>query len=266
MQLIAGFALAALIGLVAWWVRALSTSGAWAAFMMGGLLFGLGGLPWAVLLLTFFVSSSALSRAFARQKSLLSEKFAKGAQRDWGQVLANGGLGVVLVLAQTLYPGRGEFWLAFVGAMAAVNADTWGTELGVYNPTPPRLITDGRLVERGTSGGVSVAGYLAILGGALLVGAVAALFTPTLGFASLLAGAITAGLVGSSFDSYLGATIQAIYHCPSCQKETERHPLHSCGSETIQVRGLPWLNNDWVNLACSLAGALTMLAFGRLFF
>ncbi len=266
MQLIAGFALAALIGSIAWRVHALSVSGAWAALIMGGLLFGLGGLPWTALLLTFFVSSSALSRAFARQKSLLSEKYSKTAQRDWGQVLANGGLGVVLVLAQTLYPGRGEFWLAFVGAMAAVNADTWGTELGVFNPTPPRLITNGRLVERGTSGGISVAGYLAILGGALLVGVVAAIFTPSLRFISILAGAVVAGLAGSTFDSYMGATIQAIYHCPSCQKETERHPLHSCGSETIHIRGMPWLNNDWVNLVCSLVGALTMLAFGALFF
>lgn len=266
MQLIAGFALAALISTIAWRVRALSPSGAWVALVMGGLLFGLGGFPWAALLLTFFVSSSAFSRTFTRRKNLLSEKFSKGSQRDWAQVLANGGLGTVLVIAQTLYPGRDEFWLAFVGAMAAVNADTWGTELGVFSPAPPRLITNGRLVERGTSGGVSLLGYLAVMGGALLVGTVAALFTSGGNLLILLTGTVAAGLAGSSFDSYLGATFQAIYYCSNCQKETERHPLHSCGSKTNRVRGLPWLNNDWVNLACSLVGAFTMLIFGGLFF
>lgn len=260
MQIITGLVLAALIGIAAWRAGALSASGFWAALMVGGLLYGLGGFPWAALLLTFFVSSSALSRLFPRQKGLLVEKFAKGTRRDWGQVLANGGLGAALVVLQALFPGRSEPWLAFVGAMAAVNADTWATELGVLSPTPPRLITSGRPVERGASGGVSQAGYLAALAGSLLVGAVAAVFTPELKAGWLLVGAAAAGVLGSSFDSYLGATLQAIYRCSTCRKETERHPTHTCGGETIQVRGLAWLNNDWVNLACSLAGALSMLA------
>ena len=65
-----------------------------------------------------------------------------------------------------------------------------------------------------------------------------------------------AGLLGSLADSALGATLQAIYTCPKCQKETERHPLHSCGSPTTLAHGLSWLNNDWVNITCTLVGAL----------
>jgi len=146
--------------------------------LSGGLIFGLGGIPWAVLLLTFFISSSLLSRAFAVSKFVLAEKFAKGSRRDYGQVLANGGLGALLALLLALLPLEVWPWIAFAGAMAAVNADTWATELGVLSASPPRLITNRKVVERGTSGGITLFGNLAALAGAALIGFGAALFTP----------------------------------------------------------------------------------------
>jgi uncharacterized protein (TIGR00297 family) len=208
-----------------------------------------------VLLLAFFISSSLLSRLFARRKRLLSEKFSKGSRRDWAQVTANGGLGALLAVAQAVYPGQAWPWIAFIGAMAAVNADTWATELGVLNPTPPRLITNGKTVERGSSGAVSLWGSLAALSGAGLIALLAALFSGAEAGVILLAG-VLGGLCGSFFDSLLGATVQAIYWCPSCGKETERNPRHTCGSETAPYRGWRWLDNDWVNGLASLAGAL----------
>jgi uncharacterized protein (TIGR00297 family) len=256
MQLFFGFLFGAVIGFLAWRAHALSFSGALAAMFTGGLIFGLGGSPWAVLLLVFFVSSSALSKAFSRRKASLSEKFSKGSQRDWGQVLANGRLGALLAVAHALYPGESWPWVAFAGAMAAVNADTWATELGVLSPKAPRLITTWRQVERGTSGGITLLGSLSSLGGAILIAVAANLFTSQVGWPALIVLIILGGAAGSFFDSFLGATIQAIYFCPSCQKETERHPLHLCGSQTSLAHGWSWLNNDLVNFACSSVGAL----------
>jgi uncharacterized protein (TIGR00297 family) len=255
MQLFIGFFLASIIAVLAWRAGSLSVSGAWAAFITGGLIFGLGGLPWAVLLLTFFISSSGLSRAFSRRKAILAEKFAKGSRRDWGQVLANGGLGALLAVGYSITPHPEWLWLAFAGAMAAVNADTWSTELGVLSPAPPRMITSWVKVERGTSGGITLTGTLAALAGATLVGIMAVAFKPASGWLSGLGIIVLAGLLGSLFDSVLGATVQAIYWCPTCGKETERHPVHICGSQTDQVRGWSWINNDMVNFACSLMGA-----------
>ncbi|MCK5314481.1 MAG: DUF92 domain-containing protein [Anaerolineales bacterium] len=263
-QLLFGTFLGVLVGYAAWRFHALNRSGAWAAGIVGALVFGLGGLPWAMLLLTFFISSSALSRAFARRKAALSEKFSKGSQRDWGQVLANGGLGAFLAIIYAFFPESIWPWIAFSGAMAAVNADTWATELGVFSSTLPRLITNGRPVERGTSGGVTFLGYLAALGGALLVGLVAVPFTTTTVAFALLGIVALAGLSGSTFDSFLGATVQAIYYCPQCQKETERHPVHTCGTGTTRLRGWRWLNNDMVNFACSLVGAIVAIGLWRL--
>jgi len=261
-QFIIGILLGALIGYSAYRAGTLTPSGAWAAALTGGLIFGLGGLSWAVLLLTFFISSSALSRALPSRKEALSEKFSKGSRRDYGQVLANGGLGSLLAIVLVLQPDQSWLWMAFAGAMAAVNADTWATELGVLSPSRPRLITSGRVVERGTSGGVTLVGYLAALGGAGLIGVAAVLFAPVgtwFGFVGIVA---LAGLAGSTVDSLLGATLQAIYFCPQCQKETEQHPVHGCGTETTIMRGWRWLNNDMVNLLCSLAGALVAVGLG----
>jgi uncharacterized protein (TIGR00297 family) len=251
-----GFILAVFIALVAWRAGALSHSGSWAAVVTGSLIFGLGGLAWAMLLLTFFISSSALTRVFSKRKASLAEKFSKGSQRDWGQVMANGGLGAILAIGYAISPHSAWLWLAFAGAMAAVNADTWSTELGVLSEIPPRLITTGQKVERGTSGGITLTGTLAALCGAAVIGAVAILVSAGQSWVNALIIIILAGLAGSLFDSVLGATVQAIYWCPSCQKETERHPLHSCGTPTKQIRGWRWINNDVVNFGCSVMGAI----------
>ena len=259
MQLLVGILLAVLIALLAWRAHALSTSGAYAAVLTGGLIFGMGGLPWAVLLLVFFISSSALSRLFAQRKAALSEKFSKGSRRDWAQVLANGGLGALLAVVYALSGEPVWLWAAYIGTMAAVNADTWATELGVLNPTLPRLVTTWKPVDRGTSGAVSRLGTLAALGGAVLVGLAAVLVSSQVSFGVGLLAAALGGLAGSFFDSLLGATVQAIYYCPECQKETERHPQHSCGEQTRHLRGWRWLDNDGVNFLCSLAGAVVTL-------
>jgi uncharacterized protein (TIGR00297 family) len=161
-------------------------------------------------------------------------------------------------------------WLGFAASLAAVNADTWATELGVLSPTSPRLITDLRkVVEKGTSGGISLVGTLASLAGAGIIGLLAALL-PAL---STVAGSPTgidwavfvlvtiAGLLGALFDSLLGATVQAIYYCPACQKETERNPTHSCDTETTQIRGWAWLSNDWVNFGCGAFGVVIALLY-----
>jgi uncharacterized protein (TIGR00297 family) len=257
MQLIIGFILAVIIAYLAFRAHSLNKSGVFAATFVGTIVFGLGGLQWAILLLIFFVTSSALSRLFKKRKQGLNEKFSKGHERDTGQVFGNGGLATAFVLVHFLYPESSIGWVGFAASLAAVNADTWATELGVLNPTPPRIITDLRKrVEKGTSGGISLFGTFASLLGASAIALPAAFFSNDW---SLLIAIILAGLAGSLFDSLLGATVQAMYYCPTDKKETEKHPLHTCGTETVHIRGWKWLNNDWVNFACGLFGVVTAL-------
>lgn len=263
-QLALGFVLAVIIAVLAYRFRSLSRSGALAATLVGTIIFGLGGLPWAILLLTFFISSSGLSRAFKKRKRGLNEKFSKGSQRDAGQVFGNGGLATLFAGLSVFFPGELWPWLAFAASLAAVNADTWATELGVLSPRPPRMMTNlTKVVEKGTSGGISLFGTFAALAGSGLIAILAGTLSPVpltpLNWFSFTLWVAFAGLAGSFVDSFLGATIQAIYLCPTCQKETERHPEHTCGTGTSLKRGYPWLDNDWVNFACGLGGALFVL-------
>ncbi|MCS7011505.1 MAG: DUF92 domain-containing protein [Anaerolineales bacterium] len=260
MKLLIGFLFAAGIALIAYRARSLSTSGVWGALLVGTLIFGVGGWEWAILLLAFFISSSLLTRLFGRRKTALNEKFEKGGQRDLGQVLANGGIAALLAALSPLFPASPWTWVGFAASLAAVNADTWATELGVLNPYPPRLITNGKAVERGTSGAISFYGTLAATAGAAFIAGLTVLLTPFLSLPLspvwLFVLLTLAGLFGALFDSLLGATVQAIYRCPQCEKETEKHPVHTCGARTAQVRGWKWFNNDLVNLSCALAGAM----------
>lgn len=259
LQLILGLILALAAAFTAWGLKWLSGGGAIAAFILGAVVFGLGGLSWAVVLLVFFVTSSSFSKLFKRSKANPEKFYAKGSRRDAGQVFANGGIAGLFVVAHVFFPDSWLPWVGFVAAFAAANADTWATELGALSRKAPRLISTGKPVEGGTSGGVTLLGTLAALAGsALVVGAAWGFWPgdrPPAQWTQLLV-LVLAGLLGSLVDSWLGATVQAIYYCPTCKKETEKTPAHHCGTPTSHLRGWEWLDNDWVNILCTGSGAI----------
>lgn len=150
----------------------------------------------------------------------------------------------------------------FTGALATATADTWATEVGVLSRQQPRLITTGQQVAPGTSGGITPLGTAASLLGALSLGQA---FWAMPGFRKALAAlpfiALISGIAGSFFDSLLGATVQVMYYCPTCYKETERR-VHSCGTQAEQLRGVPWMNNDIVNFLATGFGGLAAIGMG----
>jgi len=255
LQLLLGGILGIAFAACAYAAGALTLDGAIAAFLVGGLTFSFGGIPLAALLIVFFLSSSLLSGLGKSRKRRFAGMFSKGGKRDLGQVFANGGAAVLFAVMFGLT--QDNLWIAgFAGAIAVATADTWATEIGILSRRRPRLITTGERVARGISGAVSLLGYIAILSGSGLIG--------LLGWALLrdwrfLPIALFAGAIGSTVDSLLGATIQAIFLCPECKKETEQSPEHTCGTTTQQVRGLTWLRNDQVNFAATVVGALAAL-------
>ena len=247
------------VGFLAYRRGALSRGGMAGAVLTGTTIFAAGGAVPSMLLLTFFLRSSALSHWRTGHKEASTEvEAAKGERRDLAQTLANGGVAAALVALGRLRPDTP--WLpALVGALATVNADTWATEIGLLSRQPPRLITTFRPVLPGTSGGVTPLGTGASALGATLIGVVAAVGSKRRG---LLPMAFAAGLGGAFVDSLLGATVQARYRCPRCDVATER-TAHRCGTPTIQVGGWRPIDNDVVNFAASVCGAMIGWICGR---
>ncbi len=263
-QLLFGILLAGLAGFITYRLGLLTISGAFAAFLLGSIVFGLGGIPWTIILLTFFISSNLLSKIFTQRKTRLNENYAKGSMRDFAQVFANGGIAGTFVVLNFIFPENTMNWVAFCAAFAAANADTWATELGALSKTQPRLITTWNKVPAGTSGGISLAGVLASLAGAGLVALAGILFLTHFNHENLKVFTVFliilfSGFFGSLVDSLVGASIQAVYWCPLCEKETEQHPMHHCGKPTRLFRGQRRINNDLVNLICTASAALIAL-------
>lgn len=256
-------ALAILISAAARHLRALSTSGFVAASLLGTTVVIAGGWWPGVILVVFFASSSLVSRPYRVDYAQV-----RGSRRNWIQVLANGWgllIGCVLFATTSWVP-----WLLFgIGSICAATADTWSSEVGRTSHTPPRLITNLRVVQPGQSGAISARGTIAAILGAMLIASVTwvGVFTGALpiqmpGFL-IISGLLLAGVVGGLVDSFLGATLQEQRYCDACQLLTESNP-HRCGTATTHVTGITGFNNDIVNALCVLSGALLGLLSGIL--
>jgi len=238
-------ALGAGAALLAWRVRSLSPGGTVAAALVGAGTLVAAEWWGGVLLLTFFIGSSAVSRLLPDPAAERGE--AKGGRRDAGQVLANGGAPVAGALLVSGDPGAPLALLAI--GLAAAAADTWATAFGATSATPPRHLFTRRVVPAGTSGGVTWRGTL---GGAVGAASVAAAGWAATGDPRSAIVALGFGTAGMLLDSALGATLQGRFHCIPCDEGTER-PVHRCGRTATHTTGFAWLTNDGVNALCTLA-------------
>ncbi|MEX2683447.1 MAG: DUF92 domain-containing protein [Candidatus Sigynarchaeota archaeon] len=251
-----------------------------AAFAMGLTLWMIEPM-FFIILLTFFVSSSLLSKLHEREKKEAQEHAAKGSTRDVHQVLANGSAGFIMAMIYAISSFAAlPSWIllsaafSVIAAFAASNSDTWATEIGMLSGNKPRWILDLRkVVEPGTSGGVTRKGTLAAAAGALLVAGTGFLFSCIFRITSVIdprcwlafVMATSMAFLGSIVDSVLGATVQAAFKCQSCGKETEKR-VH-CSGPTILLHGTEWLDNDAVNfLASMFAAVVTFLIVSLIFY
>jgi uncharacterized protein (TIGR00297 family) len=253
--LIVGVFLFALMGLL---LRFLTISGFVASLFVGGCI--AFSLRWQglIVLAVFFVSSSLWSIFKKEEKKEAEEKSAKSSKRDWQQVLANGGLAALLAVFSSFNPSI-VYVLAFVASMAASNADTWASEIGTLSKKSPISMRTFHYVEKGTSGAISLIGTMGGLLGALTVSTTGFLVFDNWNW-SFVAWITLFGFIGHFVDTFIGAFVQVEYVCKICERKTES-PFH-CGTNTIKMKGIAWMNNEAVNFFCAASSAcLTFIFF-----
>ncbi len=248
------------IATIAYASSALSLSGAVGAWLLGTVVFGLGGVEWMLPIAVFFFFSSIFTKMGKKHKKKLATVFEKTGKRDIFQVFANGGVAMIATMCWHFLNTTELFWyMIFLGSIAAATADTWGTEIGAFSSHDPISILNFKKVPQGTSGGLTIIGTVGAFTGAFLialVGKYSLLYFAGINMtwtAVLLISIV--GLIGAFVDSFLGASVQAQYHCPTCKKLTEK--TSHCENKNIPLAsGYKKINNDFVNFCNTLAGGL----------
>ncbi|KAL3832719.1 hypothetical protein ACJMK2_024336 [Sinanodonta woodiana] len=246
-----------------------------AAGLVVGFILTISNLCFFSSLLIFFVAASKATKFKSDKKRILEDHFREGGQRNWIQVLCNGGVAAEFALIYMVDVGCTEkvinfshdynaSWLsmAVLGSLACSCGDTFASEIGTVFGTlsSARLITTFKKVPKGTNGGVSVAGTVCSLIGGLLVGVAFYLSLVFLTNVSHLnnspvqwpivplAGLF--GILGSSIDSLLGATLQY-----SGYDRKKKCVVERPGLDVEYISGTAILDNHSVNLVAALITA-----------
>ncbi len=165
-----------------------------ASVLVGALIFYLGGAyatEYLVLMLIFLVSGT-IATVIGREKKEAMGIYEYG--RSWRNVFANGLVPLIAILLNS--PS------AYFGAVAAIGADKFSSEIGSLGEEPI-FLGDFKRCKRGTSGAITILGTAAGFIGAVIIAISVYFIFPgiTLTQALLLP---FVGLAGSMADSLAG--------------------------------------------------------------
>jgi uncharacterized protein (TIGR00297 family) len=135
-NIVIGFLFSFVIAFAGYRKESLSLSGGILAVILGTSLYYFGGLFFSAVMVSFFISSSILTKYKKGFKKTLEDINEKGGNRDYVQVIANGLLGFIFALLFYITKNH-VFILAYATAFSAANADTWASELGVLSKVNP---------------------------------------------------------------------------------------------------------------------------------
>jgi uncharacterized protein (TIGR00297 family) len=184
--------------------RAGTASGVAAGFVHAAWFAWEGGLAVILAFVALVVLGVASTRAGRAVKEGLGTAQAGGGRRAARHVMANATPAALLLLAGWARPELTLFARAAAcAALAGSLSDTVAGELGMLSRQTPRMLLFGRRVDRGADGGMTIAGLLAAIGAASVVGLASGAWSEV-GFWPPFVG----GIAGSLADSVLGATAE----------------------------------------------------------
>jgi uncharacterized protein (TIGR00297 family) len=219
----------------------LAFSGAIAALWMAQLIFIAGGMQGFGIPLFFLISGSLVSKLNKHGK----EKHGRNAI----QVFANGLVGVVclLVFKLTALP---IFLFCSIVSFCISMTDTCSSEIGMYFKQSTRDVLTFKCVLPGLSGGISLAGTLGGVVGAILITCLSYFLWPLK--VHFLFVCILFGVLGMLLDSAIGSRWQVKFG-----KDNTGLTDHFIPG-TIKMKGYYWCTNDVVNI---FSNAVTTFVF-----
>jgi uncharacterized protein (TIGR00297 family) len=228
--------------LLAWFVRSrnwLDQTGSLAALWIAAILWMSGG--WKALSAPVFLLVVGSVTGKLIRPNHASEK------RTAQQVFSNGLIGVVLYM---LYGMTGQFhWLLLAWSSFAISVcDTISSEVGVAVGGRTYNAVTLRKMAPGLSGGISLAGTAGGLAALLLLVLFMGGILPVSPIQLLWV--LGTGFIGMLVDSILGSKWQALWRQGEAWSE-----VSSDSPQEVLVKGLPWLDNHWVNF---LSNGITM--------
>ncbi|KAJ1689540.1 hypothetical protein LUZ63_013695 [Rhynchospora breviuscula] len=203
----------------------LSISGIGAAFLLGTLTWRAFGSSGFLLVASYFVLGTAVTKLKIAQKEAMGVAEKRGGRRGPGSVVGSGMAGCACALL-TIFGIGGEafagLWrLGFVASFCTKLSDTASSEIGKAFGKTAYLVTNFQVVPRGTEGAVSVEGTVAGFFASILLSAIA-FYLGEVDIPQAVV-CVIASQIANFAESYIGAALQ--------DKE-----------------GFQWLNNDAVNV------------------
>jgi len=281
--------------------RSLNKEGAFAAFIVASLSLA---TSWrnGITLLSFYWTSSKLTRVGSKIKGKLEEGVTEGGERGSSQVFACSLIAVLCACVRRVLVGKDgalligrdvvsslaspsvalfgdQLTLAYVAFFACCAGDTWASELGILSNSLPRLITKPwKGVPPGTNGGMSLVGTTASAAGGTLMGLIHGLFVPG-GIASILpfvsspiipsqyareiAVLSFVGFMGGLGGSLIDSFLGATIQATYYDDETKRIAKRDYGYATKQISGFGFLSNEMVNVVSTALSALIAALLAR---
>ncbi|KAI3708246.1 hypothetical protein L2E82_37411 [Cichorium intybus] len=218
-------------------VSGLSLSGIGAAFLLGTLTWRGFGPSGFLLVATYFVIGTAVTKVKIAQKEAQGIAEKRKGRRGPGSVIGSSAAGCACALLSIYGIGGNAFsrvWeLGFVASFCTKLSDTVSSEIGKAYGKTTYLVTNFKIVPRGTEGAVSVEGTVAGVLASIVLAFVGCIMGEIKVAEAVVC--VLASQIANVGESVIGAVLQ-------------------------DKKGYEWLNNDVVNVInISLGSILAIL-------
>ncbi len=140
-----------------------------AALGVGIIILVLGSLYWLILMLIFAITAQLATKFRIKDKTRQKLQEGENGERHASNVIYAALIGIFIAIMNATRIGGFPYFLIFAVSFASVNADTFASEIGVFDQNV-YLITSFKKIKPGVNGGISVLGEGMALIGAFIIG------------------------------------------------------------------------------------------------